>query len=76
MTDGGYTPAEIREMTLDEANRLFAFWERRPPLRVLVSAFVGATDTAPAEPPRPTLEEFAAAARKSGGKIVGGRSDR
>jgi hypothetical protein len=33
----GYTPAEIRAMTLHDVKRLNAHWRKHPPLRVLVS---------------------------------------
>jgi hypothetical protein len=61
-------------MTLGEAHRLFAFWRRHPPLRVLVAGFVGVKDPDAPEPGRPSLEEFAAAVQRAGGKIVGGTS--
>lgn len=36
-TRGHYTPDEVWEMTLDDAERLIGYWSRIPPLRDLVS---------------------------------------
>lgn len=34
----GYTPSEIREMTIFDIQRLTRHWRKHPPLRVLVQA--------------------------------------
>ena len=31
------TPGEIRELTLDDVNRIFRHWQRFPPVRLLVA---------------------------------------
>jgi hypothetical protein len=41
MTDCGLTPAEIREMTMADVERLYAHWRKHPPLRAFMEAWLG-----------------------------------
>lgn len=74
MLDCGYTPAEIREMTLDDVARLNAHMRRFPPLRVLVAAVAGFKPKPPdklsSPTPSMTAEEAAAQVALAGGRII------
>lgn len=37
-TECGYTPDEIRAMTLDDVERLSRYWQQHPPLQQLLHA--------------------------------------
>jgi hypothetical protein len=52
----GYTPDQIRQMTLWDIFRLHRYWQTTPPLRDIVAAFTGANrppETPSALPPEP-----------------------
>jgi hypothetical protein len=71
-TDCGYTPAQIRELTLDDVNRLFSHWGKYPPVRDLVAVAVGfdiPTDEPEMQPM--TAEEFRRMFEITGGRIEG-----
>jgi hypothetical protein len=71
-TDCGYTPAQIREMTMADLNRLIKYWGKYPPIRDLVASFVGfemPTDEPAAK--HMTAEEFKRMFAITGGKIAG-----
>ncbi len=40
-TDCGFTPAQVREMTLWDVGRIHAGWRRFPPARVFMAALAG-----------------------------------
>ena len=71
-TDGGYSPEQIRAMTLPDVNRLLKYWGKYPPLRDLVAGFVGFE--IPSDEPLPqamTAEEFKRMFAMTGGRIPG-----
>lgn len=74
-TDCGYTPAQIREMTLIDVNRLFSHWAKFPPVRDLVAAFVGFE--IPTEPTEERSKEYMTADKfkqlmaATGGRVPG-----
>lgn len=47
-TECGYTPAEIRELTLADVERQSRYWKRNPPLHLIAARFAGIKP--PAEP--------------------------
>lgn len=61
MSNQQWTWAQVAAMTLDEVLPLLNYWQKHPPLRDLVAAFIGfkpAPDQ-PSEPPRsPTIAEI------------------
>lgn len=64
------TPAEVRAMTLHDANRLFAHWSRYPPVRALVAGFVGFKPEEPEGEKRvTTFQEFKAMVDGGFGKV-------
>lgn len=40
-TDCGFTPEQVRAMTLQDVHRLTKYWERFPPLRMLCAQYIG-----------------------------------
>lgn len=72
VTDGGLTFDEIRAMTLSDVERLFSHWNKFPPVRILVAAFVGFKPDDPEDGKKyVTTEEARAFMRMTGGKIPG-----
>jgi hypothetical protein len=70
----GYTPAQIRKMTLDDVSRLFAFWRKYPPLDVLFGAVHGfkpPEDGPPTESKYMTADDARRLMAATGGKIPG-----
>jgi hypothetical protein len=72
-TDLHYTPSQIRELTLEEVNRVFNYWRKYPPLRDLVAAFVGFKPKSDedAEPKKMTADDMRLLMQSTGGKIPG-----
>lgn len=60
-------------MTLDDINRLFKHWQKYPPLRDLVAAFVGfeIPPDEPAESKYLTADDFKRMMAMTGGRIPG-----
>lgn len=77
-TDCGYSPEEIRAMTLLDVSRLFNHWKRFPSVRTLVAGFMGFEPKSPWPDTSKhlTADEFANLVRQTGGgKALGlGRS--
>ena len=78
-TECGYTPDEIREMTLFDVQRLTNHWRWSPPLRVLVAACAAALGVkiGASEKPDPskymTADQFDALVRATdGGRTIVG----
>lgn len=72
-TDCGYTPEQVRELTLDDVGRIFRHWARFPPVRDLVAAYIG-FEVKPDEPEATkymTADDFARLMAMTGGKIPG-----
>lgn len=60
-TDAGYTPAQIRDLTFDEVERLFEYWQTYPPVRDLVAAAVGYKPPVSSDLPPDSFERAKAA---------------
>jgi hypothetical protein len=55
----GYTPAQIREMEIDDVERLGRYWKRHPPLHELAASYLGfEPESEPGESPVISREEF------------------
>ncbi len=75
-TDCGYTPKEIRAMTLFDVQRLISHWQQQPPLRVLVSAVaislgIKLPESQSAKPSYMTEAEARRMIAQTGGRISG-----
>lgn len=70
----GFTPAAVRQMTMNDVSRLVRFHKRNPSLRSVVTAMAvgfGLKLPNPDEPPKKymTPEEFARMVRITGGRL-------
>jgi hypothetical protein len=71
-TDCGYTPEEIRLMTMADVHRLMKYWAKYPPVRDLVASFVGFEMPTDDPAPKPmTAEEFKRMVAMTGGRVPG-----
>jgi hypothetical protein len=75
ITDAGFKPAEIDELTLDQVEDLFAYWRKYPPLRDLVAAFVGfkPQDRPEEKPKYMSADDMRRMMALTGGKLPGVR---
>ena len=75
MTECGYTPTEVREVSLLDYQSLVNHWRWQPPLRVLVAMCAVALGIKLPEKPDPknhmTTEEALRMFAQTGGKIEG-----
>lgn len=70
----GYTPAEIRQMTMIDVRRIFDHFKRTPPLRTLVAACAKALGIEFPDPdaPKPQYmdaDDMRAFMARTGGKL-------
>lgn len=70
-TDGGFSHAEISEMTLDDCEPYFAHWKRHPPLRFLAEAWLGYKPPDDAPKQYATAEDMRRIMEMTGGRIPG-----
>ncbi len=75
-TECGYTPEQIREMTLHDVDRIFKGWTKFPPLRVLVGGIGAALgidyrQTKSENSNYMTAEQWGAFVRMTGGRVPG-----
>lgn len=76
-TECGYTPDEIRAMTLDDVQRLYKHWEKHPPLRALVASVAHSLGVKLPQSDQPNkalhmnADEARALLEMTGGKIPG-----
>jgi hypothetical protein len=73
----GFTPTQVREMTLHDVQRLTNHWRRSPPLRILVACCAAALGVklpemgAPDKSNHLNADEFAALVRATdGGRVL------
>ena len=69
MTTLGKSSAEVGEMTVADAEDLFAYWRRIPPVAETMLAAFGGGDPGPQEKPR----EYTEAELKSMADLMNGR---
>ncbi len=73
-TDCGYTPDQIREMTLPDIGRLMKHWSKYPPLRDLVAMaieFEIPTDKPEENPKYMTADDFKRLMAVTAGRVPG-----